>query len=343
MKQTTSQKRKSRYTRSRRMGTRRMEKSDQLPKAYQVVTDKIVSLLEQGVVPWHRPWKSIGLPKNLHSGKSYRGINSFLLHALGAAQGYSSPYWITFKQALDRGGNVRKGEHGSPVVFWKLLDSKSDAEDDTEPEDGNFANRRVPLIRYSTVFNVEQCEGIEYPTPVALQPSQHASIEACESLIAAMPNAPQLIQQGDRAFYRPSTDSVTVPPMGFFESPEAYYCTLFHELAHATGHEKRLNRSTIMSSIKFGSPEYAREELIAEMGAAFLCHQTGIDPVTLDNTAAYLNNWITVLRGNPKLVVLAASQAQKAAEYICNHKETAELSAPVASNIIGLEIRQTCR
>ena len=113
MKQTTSQKRKSRYTRSRRMGTRRMEKSDQLSKAFQVVTDKIVSLLEQGVVPWHRPWKSIGLPKNLHSGKSYRGINSFLLHALGAAQGYSSPYWITFKQALDRGGNVRKGEHGS--------------------------------------------------------------------------------------------------------------------------------------------------------------------------------------------------------------------------------------
>src|SRR5690606_30728234 len=142
----------------------RKQETNGLPKPYQVVTDRIIQMLEEGVVPWKRPWSRAGTPKNLHSGKDYRGINTFMLATGGAASGFTSPYWVTFKQALERGGNVRKGENGMHVVFWKLLDRRGSSEDEVE-ESENGEAKKIPMIRYSTVFNVEQCEGLEYPTP----------------------------------------------------------------------------------------------------------------------------------------------------------------------------------
>ena len=295
------------------------EESNVLPKPYQVVTDRIIQMLEQGVVPWKRPWNSTGAPKNLHSGKDYRGINTFMLSAGGAASGFTSPYWVTFKQALERGGSVRKGEHGMPVVFWKLLDRRGSSEDEVDDNESG-ESKKIPMIRYSTVFNVEQCDGLEYPTPEVAS-HDFDPIIACEQIVQQMPRPPTIQHDGSRAYYRPSADSITMPPANLFEVPAEYYAPLFHEMTHATGHKSRLNRDGIEKGVSFGSPGYAREELIAEMGAAFLCSRAAIDTLIIENSASYLNGWLKALKGDPKLVVIAASQAQKAVDYITGAKE----------------------
>ena len=187
---------------------------------YSIVTEQILKQLESGVAPWHRPWTT-QIPKNLVSGRGYRGINVFLL----AASGYGSPYWLTYKQATERGGHVRKGEHGTKVVFWKI------GTRETEDADGDTIERKSILLRYYTVFNVEQCEGIAAPnaTPTV------NPIEECERIVRQMPNPPAMQQDG-RAWYRPSTDTVGMPSRNAFNSAEEYYSTLFHELTHSTGH-----------------------------------------------------------------------------------------------------------
>ncbi len=274
---------------------------------YNIITERIITLLEQGTVAWHKPWTSQGslaLPKNLHSGRPYRGVNTFLLHATE----FGSPYWLTFKQALARGGNVRKGEKSTPVVFWKWLD----------PEQGAPVQKRIPLLRYYSVFNVEQCEAIDYPkvdTPV----HDFSPIQSAAQLVKGMPKPPVIQHGGDSASYAPALDLVRMPVPERFEKPEAYYDTLFHELTHATGHESRLNRRGVADKgehNQFGSDPYAREELVAEMGAAFLCGHAGIVDRVVDNSAAYIASWLKQLKNDAKLVVTAAAQAQKAADYI---------------------------
>src|SRR6266478_978939 len=284
-----------------------------MPSAYEIVTESIIKQLESGVAPWRKPWRTEP-PANLVSKKEYRGINIFLL----ASQGYGSRYWITYRQAQALGGSVKKGQHGSKVVFWKI-----DEYGKENKETGETGNRKSVLLRYYTVFNLEQCEGIKSPEPHRVIPS----IEQCETIVNCMPNRPSF-EQDSRAFYQPSTDTVGMPARSAFESAEKYYSTLFHELTHSTGHPCRVGREGIMEHNPFGSEDYSKEELVAEMGAAMLCGVAGIESRTLDNSASYLQSWINRLRSNSRLIVSAASQAQKAADYILARAATDSKADP---------------
>jgi antirestriction protein ArdC len=277
---------------------------------YEIVTEAIIKQLESGVAPWRKPWRT-GMPVNLVSKKEYRGINIFLL----AFQGYGSRYWLTYRQAQALSGNIKKGEHGTKVVFWKIGEYQKENAETTEIE-----THKSILLRYYTVFNLEQCEGIESPEP---HPNIHP-IEQCESIVRSMPDAPAFEQEA-QACYRPSIDTVGMPARSAFHSTEEYYSTLFHELTHSTGHPSRLGREGIMKHNPFGSEDYSKEELVAEMGAAMLCGVAGIESQTLGNSAAYLQSWISRLRSDSRLVISAAAQAQKAADYILG--KTSEIEA----------------
>ncbi len=281
---------------------------------YAIITERILALLETGTIPWQKPWAINGedcMPRNLISRKPYRGVNVFLLHAMS----YASPYWLTFKQAQELGGNVRKGEKATPVVFWKWLDT-------AEPDESGKA-KRMPLLRYYSAFNVAQCEGIETPASQTKQ-REHNPIEMAEQIVTAMPKRPAIEHERARACYWPAFDRVEMPNPEAFRTPEDYYSTLLHELTHSTGHETRLNRKGVAGSdgewSALGSAPYAKEELVAEMGASFLCGQIGIVERTLDNSAAYIAGWLERLRNDHRLIVQAAAQAQKAADYILNVK-----------------------
>jgi antirestriction protein ArdC len=277
----------------------------QIDKPYQIITDRILTLLEQGMVPWQQPWDhTTGLPRNLFSQRPYRGVNVWLLTAMG----YTSPFWATFNQVKTAGGNVRKGERGVPVVFWKVY-----AKEDQET--GDEAQRFV--LRYFTVFNAAQLDGVAVPESL-VTPHRFTPIERCAQLVDTMPHRPAITHGHQGAFYTPATDTLHMPSPPCFQSPEAYYATLFHELCHSVGHPSRLNRPTLTDVCLFGSPTYAKEELVAEMGAAYLCGVCGIANATLNNSAAYLASWMQVLRDHPTMLVHAAAQAQKAADYIQN-------------------------
>jgi len=279
-------------------------------QSYERITERIVSLLEQGTVPWHKPWKvTTGLPRNLMSNKPYRGINVFLLMAMS----YESPHWLTFRQAIELGGNVKKGEKSCPVVFWKRMQTE-DAESG-EP-------RKAPLLRLYHVFNVAQCEGLkdapaEMPMPVT-KPAE---------IVAGMPQPPFLKHGMAQAFYSPADDCVGMPERERFDSEAGYYATLFHELIHATGSEKRLNRASLTERNGFGSNPYCKEELIAELGSAFLCGYAGIVDRTINSSAAYLEGWLKQLKEDKTLIVHAAAQAQKAADFILGRVPEGEVTA----------------
>ena len=270
---------------------------------YQIVTDRIIALLESGTVPWRKPWKGGEPPQNLISRKPYRGVNSFLL----SATQYDSPFWLSFRQVSGIGAMVRKGEKAWPVVFWKMLDRNSDEQE---------TKGKIPFLRYFSVFNVEQCEKVNPEFLPKPQEQAFEPVESCERLVANMPKPPKIVHGKGMAVYCPAKDTVTVPKADSFDSPEFYYNTLFHELTHATGHSSRLNRPGITELIRFGSDPYSREELIAEMGAAFLCGHCGIEKRTIEESAGYIQNWLSVLKDDRKLVVHAATQAQKACDFV---------------------------
>jgi antirestriction protein ArdC len=282
---------------------------------YQVITDRVIALLQQGTVPWQKPWQGAELaPQNLVSRKPYRGVKVFLLHAMS----YTSPYWLTFRQAQELGGHVRKGEKACPVVFWKWLDVER-----------NGATERVPFLRYYSVFNVAQCEGIEARVQRATGATrEHSPVETAERIVQGMPKRP-LIRHGQaQAFYHPIDDYVGMPSPEQFRGGEDYYSVLFHELTHSTGAECPLNRKGVAGTdgqwSAFGSQSYSKEELVAEMGAAFLCGQAGIVERTIDNSAAYVASWLSRLKDDCKLVVQAAAQAQKAADFILDANRNAD-------------------
>ena len=280
---------------------------------YQIVTDRIMALLESGTVPWRKPWKGGEPPQNLISRKPYRGINIFILNATR----FGSPYWLSFRQVQGIGAMVRKGEKAFPVVFWKMLDRNSEESVDAKKE-------KIPLLRYYNVFNVDQCDKVSpslLPKPVT---SKFEPIDQCEKLVAEMPKRPKIVHGGGRAMYSPAEDTVTMPQAASFDSPEFYYSTLFHELTHSTGHTSRLGRPGITEPIRFGSDPYSREELVAEMGAAFLCGHCRIENRTIQESAAYIQGWLDCLRNDHKLMVHAATQAQKAGDFIRNVEPPAE-------------------
>lgn len=268
--------------------------------AYDRITERITALLEQGTVPWRKPWKAkTAWPRNFTTRKSYRGVNVFLLTAMS----YESPFWLTFHQASELGGTVRKGEKACPIVFWKPLKIADEASGE---------DKQIPLLRIYHVFNVAQCEGLgEAPAvdgaPPPLKPAE---------IVAAMPDPPAIKHGLTQAFYAPRDDSVGMPNRERFESDDSYFATLFHELVHSTGHEKRLHRATLSEHAGFGSDPYCKEELIAEMGAAFLCGYAEILEHTIASSAAYVQNWLERIRHDKTLIVQAAAQAQKAADLI---------------------------
>ncbi len=276
-----------------------------MPNVYEIVTEQVIKQLESGVAPWRKPWRCEP-PANLVSGKEYRGINPFLL----ASQGYGSRFWLSFNQAKKLGGHVRKGEKSSLVTFWNIGEEKI-----IKNAEGKDRKSKPILLRYYSVFNIEQTEGIADKLGLGNASPRVPNIEQCEAIVSGMPNAPRMEQDG-RAWYRPSTDSVGMPSKSLFGTAEEYYSTLYHELTHSTGHASRVGREGIEQLNTFGSESYSKEELIAEMVAAFLCGCVGIAPATIQNSASYLQHWITRLRGDSKLLVSAASAAQKAADYI---------------------------
>lgn len=278
-----------------------------MSKIYKMITDRIVDLLEQGTVPWRKPWKGGHQPKNLISNNSYRGINNILL----ACAPYGSPWWVTFRQAKKLEGTVRKGEKGFPVIFWKPQVRL------VEDENGDTEVRQWPLLRYYTVFNVEQCEGLDHQIPPETEATPtFKPIDQAEAVVKAMPAPPSIRHDQPSAFYRPATDLVNMPKPELFTPPEEYYSTLFHELIHATGHESRLARSEVIDTQSFGSHSYSREELVAEFGSCFLCGHTGIEAAVLENSASYINGWMRRLKQDKCLVINAAAKAQKAADWI---------------------------
>jgi antirestriction protein ArdC len=276
-----------------------------MPSVYEIVTKKIIEQLESGVAPWRKPW-TCQSPVNLITQKEYRGLNVFTL----ASQGFASRFWLTFNQATKLGGRIRQGAKASLVIFWNLGDEPQETE-----QDGTNGTARTFLLRYYSVFNMSQTEGIDLPASL-LQPNRASDpIEVCEQIVANMPSRPTF-EQSDKAWYSPARDMVGMPAHELFHSSEELYATVFHELAHSTGHDTRLHRQNFDSPASFGSESYSKEELIAEMTAAMLCGITGIDQKTLENSAAYLKTWTDRLKSDSRLIVSASSQAQKAADFI---------------------------
>jgi len=272
---------------------------------YEIVTQRIMAMLENGTVPWQKPWSSkSGKPKNLVSNKEYNGINIYLL----GSQNYECPYWLSFKQATERGGCVRKGEKGTPVVLWKIINSEDD--------DGSATSkvRKIPFLRYYNVFNASQCDGLVIPATQETVLNEYDPIDAASDIINFMPNPPLILHGKTQASYIPAIDTVHMPYMERFAKVEKYYATLFHEIVHSTMHPSRLNRKSDFAS--FGDTEYSKEELVAEMGCAYMSYVSGIEQHTIENSAAYINGWLQALKNDKKMVILAATQAQKAVDYI---------------------------
>lgn len=277
---------------------------------YQAITNKVIEMLEQGVAPWRScimGEKSAGHPKNLNTGKQYRGVNVFLLAFTAYVKGFESAYWLTLQQANERGGKIKRGEKASMVVFWK-------PREEVDKKTGEV--RKSAVMRYYNVFNAMQCNGLEVPDEPKYTPSEFKAIEEAQRIVDGYKDGPQIKTGGTKAFYTASTDVVKLPEPTRYESTEEFYATLFHELAHSTGHKKRLDRKLAPKLSPFGGPEYGKEELVAEMAAAFLCAKARIDPVTLPNQAAYLKGWLGTLKKDKRLIVAAGGQAQRAADWI---------------------------
>ncbi len=289
---------------------------------YQEVTNKMITLLEKGVAPWRCTWNKYGLARNYATGHIYTGINAFLMNLTP----HPIPYFLSFRQAKAKGGNIKKGAKSEMVFFYKPLfkDKNFIKADEAVNLKGRGEEVKViPMLRYFNVFNVQDVEGIKIEIPeVTLK--EHERIEQCEAIIKGMPNPPSLVfEDANRAYYAPITDKLNMPDIGQFETAEEYYSTFFHEATHATGHPSRLNREGITALNPFGSPGYSKEELTAEMGAAFLCARAGInyDEIT-ENSAAYLQGWLNVLKADKKMIFKAAAEAQKAVDYILGVKRT---------------------
>ncbi|QOZ24129.1 ArdC family protein [Bradyrhizobium sp. CCBAU 51753] len=281
---------------------------------YQEITDQIVQKLEQGVKPWHQPWKAehsagrISRPLR-GNGLPYNGINVLMLWSAAIEHGYSAPIWMTFKQANELGAHVRKGETGTLVVYADKIIRK-----ETDTKTGDEAERVIPFIKGYTVFNVDQIEGL--PSHYYGQPEQPTDpvqrIAHADAFFAAI--GAKIVDGGSRACYVPSTDNIHMPCIDFFRDAISYYATLAHECIHWTRHESRLNRN--FGRKRFGDEGYAMEELVAELGAAFLSADLGLTPEVREDHASYIGSWIKVLKNDKRAIFTAASHAQRAADLL---------------------------
>ena len=270
---------------------------------YQEITDRIITQMEEGVIPWHKPWIS-GKAISRTTGEPYSLLNQMLLGRPGE--------YLTFKQCQDAGGKIKKGEKASIVVFWKWIETEDE-------ETGE--KKEVPFLRYYNVFHISQCEGVtaKHAAETAL-PDGAEPIAAAQEIIydyLDREDVKLFHHEGDRAFYRPSTDEIVLPICKQFFSTAEYYSTVYHELVHSTSHAKRLNR--LNQAAFFGIEDYSKEELIAEIGAAALVNHCGIETSSsFRNSAAYIQNWLSVLRNDKRFIVSAAGKAEKAVQFILN-------------------------
>ena len=281
---------------------------------YQEVTDQIIAKLEKGVVPWVKPWDSeSSLPVNAVSGRNYRGINVPLLWAEAMEKGYQSDRWATFKQAKEAGGNVKRGEKGTTILFWKPVESK-------EEEIQDDKKRFFPLLRAFTVFNVAQVDGLP---PV----KERAVVWEPDVLADQFLSLAKVQHGGGRAFFAPTPDIIQLPARSSFPDSGSYYATALHELVHWSGHDSRLDR---LSRTPYGSPDYVREELVAEMGSAFLTSEAGIEGKT--EHPEYLAEWLKILGSDKKAIFQAASKAQAAVDYLREEREKQTVKAVLESS-----------
>ena len=272
------------------------------------ITREITAEMQAGRIIWQQCWSSAGLAKNYFSNRTYDGFNQLYLSWITKQKNYKAPLFLSYKQAQALGGNVKKGERSTVVVFWKIATYKKAASDE---------EKKVFYPFYHSVFNIDQVEGIEWELPEVVTRT-NTPIEQAAAIIEKMPNRPSLIHNGTSAWYHPSLDLVNMPELGTFDSSEAYYNVLFHEHIHATGHASRLNRFEDMTEhTRFESENYSKEELTAEIGAAFLLARAGIESESLrKNSVAYLQGWISKLKEDSTLIIYAAQKAIKAANYI---------------------------
>ena len=294
------------------------------PDLYSRVTNAIIADLENGVRPWTKPWSVEHLAGKISrplrsTGEPYSGINVILLWAEAVARGYTAPIWITFRQALALGGHVRKGEHGSTVVYANRI-TRTESGDD-----GQDFERQIPFLKAYTVFNVDQVEGLPARFHAVPEPTLDTAqrIDHADAFFTA--TGADIRHGGSQAYYALQPDHVQMPPFECFEDPEAYYATLAHECTHWTRHPTRLDRDFGRS--RWGDEGYAREELVAELGAAFLCATLRISPEVRDDHAGYLQSWLKALKNDKRAIFTAATHAQAAADYLHGLQEVQQMAA----------------
>lgn len=281
---------------------------------YEIITDQVIARLKAGTVPWRKPWNEVSVPRSMSTGKPYRGLNVFLLMASGFDV---SPWWGTKNQILSRGGRIDRDQMKdyTVVIYWKLIDSE------TRQADGSLVKKKVPLLRYYKVWNLSQTSNVKFTNGekklTETELSEEDSNAKAEQLIKGWKTGPRVRHDSkDGAFWDSTTDTVHLPKRASFKSLSGYYATRFHEMGHASGTKDRLDRHTAADQFVFASHAYGREELTAEMTAAFLAGETGILPDVEENTAAYLRSWIATIGEDDHAVVVAAREAQKAADLI---------------------------
>ena len=273
-------------------------------KVHKIIAQQFIDMIEGGMVDgtWTAPWDKFAsnIPMNFTSKREYNGINIFLLWAAK----HASPFWGTYKQWKEAGAQVKKGEKGTMIVFWKILESKKKFDNDGNPE-------TFPMLRYYKVFNAEQVEGWEAPNVQTRQNETNEIHEQCDSIIGN--TGADIRHGGNMACFIPSLDVIHMPEFNSFHSADYYYQTLFHELVHWTGHDDRLAREF---GKRFGDHAYALEELVAELGAAIACAKMGIDSTTRDDHAKYIKHWLKALKDEPSCLMAVASKSNKAVDYI---------------------------
>lgn len=280
---------------------------------YTRVTSRIVEELERGVRPWMKPWNAEHAAGRItrplrHNGQAYRGTNVLQLWMTAETAGFISPFWLTFQQARELGGHVKKGEHGTPVVYASTFNKKE------ENEQGEEIEQEVAFLKEYTVFCADQCEGLpQHFYQLAEQPKEKLErIEHAEAFFAH--TKAEIRTGGNRAYYAMEPDYVQMPPFETFRDAESHAATLAHELTHWTRHPSRLDRE--FGRKKWGDEGYAMEELVAELASAFICADLAITPEVREDHAAYIANWLTVLKDDKRAVFTAASHASKAVDYL---------------------------
>jgi len=281
---------------------------------YQMVTDRIVASLEAGTVPWRKTWQGYGQARNYLTGHIYQGVNALLANL----SPHDLPHFVTLPQANSLGGRIKRNTKGLPIVFWSIAYKDEFgtwySEEESQGVDGL---EKVSFVNHYTIFNIADVQGVDFRPPIVLDTD--FCYPTCEQLIDFMPKPPSIIHRGGQPCYIPPRDQVLMPGKDRFESPEAYYATLFHELVHSTGHASRLAREAVIGKVRFGDLEYSQEELVAEIGAAFLCNMAGIDTQEVfENTTSYIQGWSELLKGDKYHIFRAARDARKAVDYIAD-------------------------